>query len=120
MLDTEVAAPSRVIEDTFILDDQAYVYTDQNWRDAPGVADAAFKETRRAFWKYWGSLLTHRTVIEDGRPLPPTEVKDRVLELSGGLFALAPFVTADMLAIVRRSVNGLVFVTTGVVLHDLA
>lgn len=116
MPDTEPAA--RAIEDTFVLADQSYVYTEQDWSQAPGAAAAAFQETRNVYWTYMGALLARTPVVEAGRNLDRSEVKARAIELVGGLFALAPHASITI-PLVKRAVNGLLLIGGVPIAHDL-
>jgi hypothetical protein len=78
----------------FFLDGQPYVFTEQDWRRFPAVANDAFIETRNlAWWVYWPAYVTGSTVVEDGRQLTREQVYDRLIELIGGLCRLRPYVT---------------------------
>ena len=102
----EDAHAARAMEDTFVLGDTAYVYSEQDWSQCPVVADDAFRETRRAYWKYWGSLIAHLPIHENGHRMTRDEMRARTMELAGGLFALTPFLE-EVTPVIRRGVNAL-------------
>ena len=71
------AAPP--VEMLFVLDGQVWVLPEQfDWLAHYDVAGEAVEETRRLIWVYWGSLVTHQPIIENGNPLDEAEVRSRL------------------------------------------
>ena len=106
----------QAIEDSFILDGQPYIWTDQPWEDHPEAAVDAFMETRRAYTLYWAAM--HGTVvIENGVRVTYEEARARVMEFAAGMYWLMPYVP-NYIRFARRVVHGMVFITAGVHLND--
>ena len=117
-MQTTIDREARVIEDTFILGDQSYVYSEQDWSLSPGAADDAAFETRNAYWHYMGAMLAKAHVVEDGRQLGRPEMRHRVIELAGGLFALSPHVSS-VIPLAKRAVASILILNGVAIPHDL-
>lgn len=86
------------IEDTFILGGQPFIYTEQDWAQAPGVARRAYAETSSALAVYQTALQYRSGLVENGRLLTQEQIGFRVMEFLGGLTKLEPHVTTTRCA----------------------
>lgn len=81
--------PPELACEIIFLGGNAFIYSDQNWDEFPGIAVDAYNETKSRLFLYWAHLCSGAPIFENGALIKTRAVFYRCLELANGISRLS-------------------------------